>query len=211
MTQKNEYYNNLVKLARTNSIYHQNLLYKEALYLIQPIIYKYKNYAIKFGISRNDLQDLMNETFLKLLLEKIDFYENFSSYYRRKYEFDILRLFKTYKTKKSLVLKEALTTSYFKNRNNEMNLQNSSVEEISYSEKIFDERNFALERLKDLHHIEEVEMNIFQYYLKGFKINEIATIFKISEYKIRNSILDTARKLAKLDFFNEESENINLS
>ena len=114
MTQKNEYYNNLVKLARTNSIYHQNLLYKEALYLIQPIIYKYKNYAIKFGISRNDLQDLMNETFLKLLLEKIDFYENFSSYYRRKYEFDILRLFKTYKTKKSLVLKEALTTSYLK-------------------------------------------------------------------------------------------------
>ena len=92
MAGNNEYLNNLLKEARSNCRQAQKLLYKEALYLIQPLIYKYSSYAKNLGISRSDLQDLMNDTFFKLLSEDIEFYDNFVSYYRRKYEFDVLRI-----------------------------------------------------------------------------------------------------------------------
>lgn len=202
----NEYLNNLLKKARSNCRQAQKLLYKEALYLIQPLIYKYSSYAKNLGISRNDLQDLMNDTFFRLLSEDIEFYDNFVSYYRRKYEFDVLRLFKTYRTKKSVVLKEALTTSYFINRNNDDALQVSSVEEAPDNEVFINEKKFFLEKLQEIEVIKEKELGILTYYLNGYSVKDIASIFKTSEYKIRHIISLTAKKIAKYNGLSEDVE-----
>lgn len=206
MADKNEYLNNLLKKARKNSKYHQKLLYEEALYLIQPLIYKYSSYAKSLGISRRDLQDLMNETFLKLLSEDIEYYENIISYYRRKYEFDVLRFIKSYRTKKSVVLKEALSSSYFMYPSNKDYEQVSSVEEIGVEENFLNEGLFFLEKLKEIKVIKDKELGVLTYYLNGFSVKDIAPIFKTSEYKIRHTLNTTAKKIAA---YNETQKSKN--
>ena len=194
MMQNNSELNMLLIEARSGSIYHQKMLYKKCQTIIQPLVYHYSHYALKFGINRQDLLDIMNETFLKILVEDIEFYENFQSYYRKKYEFDVLRLFKSLKTRKNAIFIEALKPIYKEDGAENIETISSPKDNDNDFRKRL-EIVLILQELFERKDLNKIECEIVERLLNGFKIIEIVPLLNVSEYKVRTSIKKVIKKI----------------
>lgn len=205
MFDKNVNYDELIIKSRHGSICHQKQLYKICLNLIQPVLYKYFAYCKHLGINREDLTNLMNETFLALMCEEVYHYSNFESYFKKKYEYDVLEALKNSKTIKRRIFCEALL-----DKEKDKNIEKPSKETGDYSDEVkkyVDAFSF-IDTLKKNEELNKNDITIFREYINGYKISEIGTLFNVSSYKIRNSIRKTIKVITNLKNFNSSNNKI---
>ena len=166
--------------------------------LIQPILFKYLTYAFSLGLNQGDLKNLMNETYFKLYKENKTYYENFSSYYRKKYEFDLLNLFKKMRNKDNLRLREALSLSSTSDTNFLEERLAASINYLNETGESKDrETRLLLDYLESKRAYKSIELEALRMYLNGFTIPEIASLSGLTEYKIRTYIKNSIKKIAK--------------
>ena len=203
MLNKNLNYNELIIKARHGSICHQKQLYKICLNIIQPVLYKYFSYCKHLGINREDLTNLMNETFLALMCEDVYHYSNFESYFKRKYEYDVLAILKSNNTIKGRIFCEALL-----DKEKDKKIDKSAKDDVENDDEVkkyIDAFSF-IDTLKKKEELNEKDLTIFRDYLNGYKIKEIGSLFNLSSYKIRNSIRKTIKVI--IDLKNFDSSNL---
>lgn len=202
MLNKNLNYNELIIKARHGSICHQKQLYKICLNIIQPVLYKYFSYCKHLGINREDLTNLMNETFLALMCEDVYHYSNFESYFKRKYEYDILAILKSNNTIKGRIFSEALL-----DKEKDKKIDKSTKDDVESDDEVkkyIDAFSF-IDTLKKKEELNEKDLTIFRDYLNGYKIKEIGSLFNLSSYKIRNSIRKTIKVIINLKNFDSSN------
>lgn len=194
-------FNKIIKEAREGSKVKQKLLYSYCKHLVYPMATNYLNYALKFGLNLQDLMDLLNETYYKLLTEKCSSYTNFDAYFRRKYEFDLLNILKQARSKKNLFFNEALKRSVFCD-NGKYYINYEVVDEsVTIEESLIKSNNFTRLKITLIPpSINGRDLNILEKYFSGYKVKEIASSIKISEYKVRKSLKTTMEVINKYHY-----------